>query len=79
MTEKKPEIKIKEILDKEIYVDTEGQMAKDAFMARTAKLLRKAYVAYLKQYLENVQYVKAKEVACYTFKFIEWEDFNKEE
>lgn len=76
---KKPEIEIKEILDREIRVEIDGQMEIDSFMSRTAKLLRKGYVAFLRQHLPNVQYVKAKDIACYVFKFIEWEDFNKED
>lgn len=75
---KKPEIEIKEILDKEIRVEIDGQMEIDAFMSRTAKLLRKGYVAFLRQHLPNAQYVKAKDIACYVFRSIEWEDFNKE-
>lgn len=75
MSEKKPEIQIKEILDKQIRVDTEDQLEMDAFMSRTARLLKKSYTAFLREHLAPEQYVRSKDIACGVFRSIEWEDF----
>lgn len=78
MTEKKPEIQIKEILDKSIYMNADDQYEKDATMSRTARMLRKAYTEFLKQHLEEVQFVRSKDIACKVFQGIEREDFIRE-
>jgi chromosomal replication initiation ATPase DnaA len=78
MNEKKPEIQIKEILDKNLYINTEDQYEIDALMSRAAKLLKKGYIEFLKQHVDPIQFIKSREVACHIFNKIEREDFNKE-
>lgn len=76
--DKKPEIQIKEILDKHLYINTEDQYERDALMSRAAKMLKKGYTEFLKHHLEPIQFIKSREVACHIFNKIEKEDFNKD-
>lgn len=71
----KPEEQIKEILDKNILVETEHRYEIDAFMARSCKLLKKSFVLYVKQHLPKTEFTRAKEIGCHVFSTISMEDF----
>lgn len=71
----KPEEQIKQILDKNILVETEHRYEIDAFMARVCKLLKKSFTIYLKEHLHKTELLRAKEIACQVFSTISIQDF----
>ncbi len=70
-----PENQIKQILDKNILVETDHRYEIDAFMARACKLLKKSFVLYVKQHLAKTEFARAREIGCHVFSTINMEDF----
>lgn len=75
--EKKIAIKIKEILDLHVPKKAKNQIAIDFTMAECCEILKNGYVLYLKQFLEPIQFLRSKDIACKIFYKIESEDFSK--